>query len=244
LGLMATSGVLSMLMSNTATTALMTASTAPMIDRLGSKHRFAKAILLGIATAAAVGGIGTAIGSPPNAIAISALAAQNISIDFVQWLKYGFPLAIVLILIAWFVIFRGFPLPSGVILENPHEESQSTVAGYKKTVTILTLILTLALWLTTPFHGFHVAAIASIPIVVFTMTGVIGTVELKRISWDTLMLVAGGLTLGETLIRTGLVSYYVQRLDLATANPLMVILEPGCFIDQLGKCRGTCLIFI
>ncbi len=227
LGIMATSGLLSMLMSNTATTALMLGSAAPLIDKLGAKHPYAKSILLGIATAAAVGGIGTVIGSPPNAIAISALAAQNRSINFVQWMKYGFPLAIALILIAWLVIIRFFPLPSGVVLDKLHLEPHQATVGYKHYLTVVTLLLTLGLWLTTPFHGFHVAAIASVPIVVFTLTGVLGPADLKRLPWDTLMLVAGGLTLGEALNRTGLAEYYVQKLDLSTLNPLAVILVFG-----------------
>jgi len=224
LGLMATSAVLSMVMSNTATTALMMASLTPVTDRLGQKQPYTKALLLGIATAAAIGGIGTAIGSPPNAIAISALAAQNISI---YWAKYGFPLAVVLVLIAWLVIVRSHPLPPEMILDIPDRGPETTAGRYKRNVTVVTLIVTLALWLTTPFHGFHVAAIAALPIVIFALTGVVGPKEIKRISWDTLMLVAGGLTLGEALNRTGLAERYIQRLDLANVSPFLVILVFG-----------------
>lgn len=224
LGLMATSAVLSMVMSDTATTALMMASLTPVIDRLGPKQPYTKALLLGIATAAAIGGIGTAIGLPPHAIAISALAAQNISI---HWAKYGFPLAVFLVLIAWFIIVRSHRMPPEVIFEIPDRGPETAVGGYKRNVTVVTVIVTLALWLTTPFHGFHVAAIAALPIVIFALTGVVGPAEVKQISWDTLMLVAGGLTLGEALNRTGLAGYYIQRLDLANVSPFLVILVFG-----------------
>jgi len=224
LGLMATSGVLSMLMSNTATTALMMASLTPVTDRLGPKQPYSKALLVGIATAAAIGGIGTAIGSPPNAIAISALEAHGISI---HWAKYGLPLAIVLVLIAWLIIVRSHPLPPEVIMDVPNRGPEKPADRYKRNVTVVTLILTLALWLTTPLHGFHVAVIAALPIVIFVLTGVIGPIEVKRISWDTLMLVAGGLTLGEALNRTGLADYYLQRLDVTNVNPFLVILVFG-----------------
>jgi sodium-dependent dicarboxylate transporter 2/3/5 len=91
-----------------------------------------------------------------------------------------------------------------------------------------TLILTLALWLTTPLHGLHMSAIAAIPIVIFTLTGLVGPAELKCMSWDTLMLVAG-LTLAEALDRTGLDACYVHRLHLATVSPLLVLLVFGYF---------------
>ena len=91
IGLMLTTMVASMLMSNTATTAMVIAAIMPLLMSLGKDSGFAKALLLGIPIAAATGGMGTIIGTPPNAIAAGALENAGISIDFIDWMKYGAP---------------------------------------------------------------------------------------------------------------------------------------------------------
>ncbi len=60
------------------------------------------------------------------------------------------------------------------------------------------------MWMTTPWHGIHVAAISLIPIVGLTMTQVLGAADVRGLPWDTLMLVAGGLSLGAAVVDTGL----------------------------------------
>ncbi len=82
IGLMFTTMVASMLMSNTATTAMVIAAVMPLLASLGKKSGFAKALLLGIPIAASTGGMGTIIGTPPNAIAAGALANAGISHRF------------------------------------------------------------------------------------------------------------------------------------------------------------------
>ena len=91
IGLMLTTMVASMLMSNTATTAMVIAAIMPLLMSLGKNSGFAKALLLGIPIAAATGGMGTIIGTPPNAIAAGALENAGITIDFIDWMKYGVP---------------------------------------------------------------------------------------------------------------------------------------------------------
>src|SRR5690606_22310823 len=70
LGLMLTTAVMSMLMSNTATTAMMLATVSPLLTQLGKNAPLTKVLLIGIPSAAAIGGMGTIIGSAPNAIAV------------------------------------------------------------------------------------------------------------------------------------------------------------------------------
>ncbi len=108
IGLMFTTMVASMLMSNTATTAMVLAAVMPLLVSLGKKSGFAKALLLGIPIAAATGGMGTIIGTPPNAIAVGALENEGIAIDFIDWMKYGVPVAFVLTAISCFVLIRIF----------------------------------------------------------------------------------------------------------------------------------------
>ncbi|MDG6276458.1 SLC13 family permease [Glaesserella parasuis] len=70
-GLMLITALMSMFMSNTATTAMMIATISPIFATLDKKANLSRALLLGIPAAASIGGMGTIIGSPPNAIAFS-----------------------------------------------------------------------------------------------------------------------------------------------------------------------------
>ena len=73
------------------------------------------------------------------------------------------------------------------------------------------------LWMTTPLHGIHVAAISLIPIVGLTMTQVLGAAQVRGLPWDTLMLVAGGLSLGAAVVDTGLAYEMADGLKFLTA---------------------------
>lgn len=106
LGLMLITAFLSMLMSNTATTAMMIASIAPITNSLGKEATLTKALLIGIPTAAAIGGMGTIIGSAPNAIAVGALEGIGIRISFLEWMLIGIPVAIILIFIFWGALLK------------------------------------------------------------------------------------------------------------------------------------------
>jgi len=74
------------------------------------------------------------------------------------------------------------------------------------------------MWMTTPLHGIHVAAIALIPIVGLTLSQVLGTSQVRELPWDTLMLVAGGLSLGAAVVDTGLAMRMAQALETLTGD--------------------------
>nr|WP_223810390.1 SLC13 family permease [Avibacterium paragallinarum] len=100
--------VMSMVMSNTATTAMMIATISPLFSRLSERGHLSKALLLGIPAAASVGGMGTIIGSAPNAIAVGALEKLGYPISFLEWIMVGAPLAFLLLFIFWRVlIYKG-----------------------------------------------------------------------------------------------------------------------------------------
>ncbi|HSG27329.1 MAG TPA: SLC13 family permease, partial [Candidatus Krumholzibacterium sp.] len=108
-GMMATTAFLSMWISNTATTALMVAVAIPVLRNFPKDEPFRKAIILGIPFAANIGGIGTPIGTPPNAIAMGILEQMGNGLSFTGWMLRGIPVVIVLLLAAWASLYRLFP---------------------------------------------------------------------------------------------------------------------------------------
>ena len=119
-GLMMVTMVFSMLISNTATTAMVIAAMMPILVKLGSESKTAKALVLGIPIAATTGGMGTILGSPPNAIAVGVLAEAGSPVDFLAWMVYGLPLALFLTLLSWRVLVRRYMRDAAPLLaENP-----------------------------------------------------------------------------------------------------------------------------
>lgn len=213
LAIMLTAAGASMFISNTSTTVLLTSAVLPLVHRLGPGDPFGRGLLVAIPLAAAVGGMGTIIGSPPNAIAAATAAEFGRNIDFVEWMLLGVPVSLVLIGVAWRLLLRRYParaeavaleLDSGVAVELPGQREQRIVSGIA--------VVTVALWLTTPLHGVHTAAISLIPIVGLTLSQVVGTTEVRRLPWDTLMLVAGGMSLGVAVLDTGLAARLASSL--------------------------------
>ena len=82
----------------------------------------------------------------------------------------------------------------------------------KKRLVSAILLLTLILWLTGNLHGIPASIVSFLPIILLTMFGIVSGEEVRKLPWDTLMLVAGGLSLGLAIKETGLADYYVSLL--------------------------------
>ncbi|WP_372913040.1 DASS family sodium-coupled anion symporter, partial [Salinigranum sp.] len=115
LGAMVATALLSMVVSNTATVAMMVpvvvgvvASVTPVVERdesEGTASNFQVAMLLGVAYAASLGGVGTLVGTPPNAIVVGQLRELlGVEITFVEWLVVGLPLVVVTLPVAWVLL--------------------------------------------------------------------------------------------------------------------------------------------
>ena len=214
LGLMLTTACISMLMSNTATTAMMIATAAPLYTN--SKSNFARALLLGIPAAASIGGMGTVIGSPPNAITVGALAQRGINIGFIDWMIVGMPLAIILTLAFWRILVSAYKIGKDPLdtsfLTAPSDEPPA-VNALQEQIMMAILALTLFFWMVgKPLFGIPTAAVSGIPIAGLTLTGILTGKDVRALPWDTLMLVAGGLALGLAIEEQHLAEYYVEKL--------------------------------
>lgn len=217
LGVMLTTGILSMFISNTATTAMMITIVMPLVRMYGPYEPFVKAMLLGISSSATFGGMGTVIGSSPNAIALGILQSEGYDFSFVDWMIAGVPAALVLIFISWLLLKYMFKSSlTHVELKSPTEDEIISYSDRNTTenriVVVLTFIVTISLWMTSTIHNIPVAVISLIPVVTFTAAGIVRTEEIRLIPWDTLILVSGGLTLGIVINDSGLASFFVEMI--------------------------------
>lgn len=226
LGLMITTMVISMLMANTAITAMMIAAVMPLVTQLGKESKFTKSLLLGIPTASTAGGFATIIGSPVNAIAVGALELKGLDVSFIDWVLYGLPLAIVLTALSWvylaFVFLKDNEQVSLSFLEKIKQESSQEFNRQRK-VVVFVIIVTVSLWLTSSLHGITVAGVCAVPLVFLTLTRVIDGKDVQTLPWDTLILIAGGLSLGLALEQTGLLSHYAEMLITMDLSAVLLI---------------------
>lgn len=232
LGLMMTTAIASMIMSNTATTAMMISSIIPLVALIGKNSPYGKALLTAIPASASVGGIGTIIGSTPNAIAVGALQEKGISITFVDWMVVGFPTGLLLVWLFWKFLCKTQDFSDVELDLSLLPKGKGNVGRFEKNAVIFTLIVTVLMWLTEPLHGIPVAATSAIPIVLLTMTQVIHSEHVRSLPWDTLMLVAGGLALGIALVEVGLAEIVMQKIN-AMPLPKVLIAIIFCLVAVL-----------
>jgi solute carrier family 13 (sodium-dependent dicarboxylate transporter), member 2/3/5 len=225
LGLMLTTMLASMILSNTATTSMVIASIMPVLKRLG-KNTFSYALLVGIPLAASVGGMGTIIGSPTNAIAAGALENAGSPISFLNWMYFGVPLAIILTLAGWWLLKKKYIFSDTPIsIEFTTEDNQPGKELKRQRIIVLIILsVTIFLWMTTALHSLSVSAVAAIPIVFLTMTGILQSEDIRKIPWDTLLLVAGGLSLGLSLQETHLLEHFAKHIMASQMSTLILFL--------------------
>lgn len=225
LGFLLVTGVFSMFMSNTATAAMMLAILTPVLSSLPANGKGKIALALAIPVAANIGGIGTPIGTPPNAIAKGNLEnLLGINIGFGDWAMIMIPLALVILLIMWFVLIKLFPFSQKNIKIEIEGEFEKSPKAY---IVYITFALTILLWVTDKLTGVNSNVVALIPFAVFSVFGIFTKEDLRLIDWDVLWLVAGGFALGIGLDKTGLAQHLVNAIPFNTWSPMVVILGSG-----------------
>jgi sodium-dependent dicarboxylate transporter 2/3/5 len=213
LGLMVVTAVLSAFMSNTATTAMMITVVLPIVAAVKMDDPFRKVVALAIPVGANIGGIATPIGTPPNAIALAALAKQGMTVSFSTWMLLAVPLTIIMIVISWRALIIFFPPKTQTFkieMKDHFDLSPKAIICY------LVFVLTIGLWVTEKIHGVSSKVVAFLPVALLPAFGVIGKKEIKSFSWDVLWLMAGGISLGLSLKTTGLAPWLVNLVDWST----------------------------
>lgn len=225
IALMLTTMLASMIMSNTAATAIAIAGVTPLLNKLGKDAGLSKALLIGIPMAASTGGMGTIIGSPPNAIAAGAIEHAGLKMDFLSWLSYGFPVALGLGILGCATVLLYF-VKGNEKLDLTLLSTKTDPNAYnniQRLVVIIILVITVIMWLIGSWFDIKVASVSAIPLVGLTLFGIMKSEDVKKLPWDTLLLVAGGLSLGIALQKTELLLHYTNKIVALGLSQMLLV---------------------
>jgi sodium-dependent dicarboxylate transporter 2/3/5 len=246
IGFFAVTSFLSMWMSNTATTAMMIPIAIALVNK--EYPRMRTMILLGTAYSANIGGNGTAVGSPPNGLAVSAL-----DIDFFTWFKVGFPTALVLfplvIIALWFVI-----RPEKDAKVNRLSDSHSMNWTSEAKGTIGLFLFTVICWIFSSQIGSSLGLKNFDRMIAILITALAPAFKLitwkdleDKIGWGILLLFGGGLCLSVVLGDTGTSLWLATALINSISTPWIIIfacITLMVFLTELSSNTGSAAILI
>jgi sodium-dependent dicarboxylate transporter 2/3/5 len=242
LGFMVASAILSMWISNTATTLMLLPVALAVLDGTDQKEVLAVPLLLGIAYAASVGGIGTPIGTPPNLVFMQIYEqTTGNSVSFTQWMSWGVPVVVILVPIIGLMLTR--KLTGKIAIELPKVGVWSTA---EKRVMII-FVLTALAWMTRgePFGGWkHLlgipwandASVALLAVVAVFLTSngsgekLLDWQRASTIPWGVLLLFSGGICLAKGFSNSGLSGLMGQWLSSMTAMPTLALIAVICLV--------------
>lgn len=253
LGFMIATALLSMWISNTATTIMMMPIALAIITSISNYAAsksdknapiFGKALMLSIAYAASIGGMATLIGTPTNVI-FSGIVKQlyNVDVTFYQWIVFALPLSIILLFITWFYLVRiAFPLrysriPGGQTEIKRELKALGKMSFEEKTVAIIFLITALS-WITRSFilnrfiPGINDTIIAmSGAIILFILPAksdssdrILDWENAVKLPWGIIMLFGGGLALANGFEVSGLAVWLGDKMNLLQGAGFFLLL--------------------
>jgi sodium-dependent dicarboxylate transporter 2/3/5 len=253
LGMMCATGFVSMWVQNTSTTLMMlpvavsiaaiVSPEAAMDDR--NAKDFGRVIVLCVAYAATIGGLGTPVGTATNALVIGFMQ-QNYgeTISFAQWLVFGVPTVLFLMPVAWLVLVKivfPFKLGSQATARDRLIEARAALGpmsiAERRVTTVF--VLTAAAWISGPllrrvpgleeFNDTTIALLSGLTLFVISDGtreggGLLVGADLRRVPWEVLLLFGGGLALAEAIQVSGLSAAMGEALAGIGAWPLIALI--------------------
>ena len=271
LTVMGITAFLSMWISNTASAAIMIPIALAVISRirdLDVRTKYGKALVLGVAYSATLGGVASLVGSPPNPLAATYINSfLGIQFTFMSWIPFGLPVVLIMLPLIWrWLIFR-FKLPKGI--EEIHELKEISYKEYLKLgpmpneqkLVVLIFISTIVLWFTEKLpdfianaigwsgHGISSAVVALIGGLSLMMLRLIDEKDVSSgISWSSLLILGSGIALGGAMIDTGLSSFIAQQMSgLGIFPSFLVVVIIGCIavlVTMVASNTGAAVILI
>lgn len=262
LAFMLTAALLSMWISNTATTLMLMPIGLALVHRF-ENPRLAIVLLLGIAYAASLGGVGTPIGTPPNIIFMSVYEEfTGVQISFLEWMKTGIPIVILAIPVMAFWLTRGLgKLPP---LSIPTLGAWRT--SEKRVLSVFALIA--LAWVFRPQWtgllglsgiGDSTVALAGVVLMCMIPAGqnrpnssvpdyLLDWETAKEIPWGMLLLFAGGICIASAFMQSGLSELIGQGLSGLTALPVFLLVLGICisvtFLTEITSNTATATLLM
>lgn len=238
-GFMVAAAVLSMWVSNTATTLMLLPVAYAVLESADSDsaaQKLAVPLFLGIAYAASIGGLGTPIGSPPNVIFLKVYAeATGSSIGFGQWMLWALPVVLIMIPLAGSWIIRN--LNKGEPLLIPNVGAWRTEEIRVLTIFGLTALAWITLrepfggwshWFNVPSANYAAVALTSVVLMFVLPNGTGGKLldwqSASSIHWGVLLLFAGGIAIAKAFAVTGISDAIGQSLSGVTRLSIIAII--------------------
>ncbi len=250
--IMAITAFLSMWLSNIGAAALILACLRPVLSEFGDDHLMRRTLLIGVALGADLGGIATPIGTGPNAIAIAYLAPET-HVSFLSWMAFALPLTVGMLTIGFaFLWWRSRSIStSWTKRDSKFKESLSEAgegsdpAGQMAFLSVL--VITALLWLTEPIHQIPAAVVAIGSTAFIFLTGMLKKKDLAKLDWSTLLLIAGGITLGRLFEHSGLIKAVAANVPFSELDPrisLFVLCLASALLAALMSNTATAVVLI
>ncbi|WP_407705096.1 SLC13 family permease [Thalassotalea agarivorans] len=239
LGFMLAAGILSMWISNTATTLIMLPIAMAILAHIDNE-RLKVALVLGIAYAASVGGIGTPIGTPPNVIFMGIYEEfTGQEFGFFEWMKIGVPVVLITLPIMALWLTRGLSLKQEITLPTQghwrSEEKRTLIIFGITAIAWVTRSAPFGGWaelLDVPIAGDSTVALLAVVVMFMVPNGKGGRVldwhTAKDIPWGMLLLFAGGIALAKGFTASGLSQLMGEWLVALDALPIFLMLAVLC----------------
>jgi sodium-dependent dicarboxylate transporter 2/3/5 len=204
----------------------MIACIRPLMTNFEPDHILRRILLVGIALGADLGGIATPIGTGPNAIAIASVAPAT-QVSFLKWMVFAFPLAFGMLALGYFTLVTRLKVHrhelAGFTTIIPGQEDKKKRFGNSEFGFLLILIVTITLWLSEPLHGIPAGTVSLGATSVLFLSGLLKKEDLLKIDWSTLLLIAGGITLGKLLEQSMLVKVLAESIAWQSIDPTLVL---------------------
>jgi sodium-dependent dicarboxylate transporter 2/3/5 len=271
LGFLTATAAISMWVSNTATVVMLLPLAAPVIALVCGEGEnriepaFEPALLLALAYGASLGGIGTLIGTPPNALFAGFMAeTHGIRISFVRWMMLGVPIVAISIPFTWFLLTRvtmkvgRAPNAATADAVRSQRDALGPISRGEKLVGAVVLLAAVS-WLTQPLlarvvpgiSDTGIAIIAAVLLFVLPLGDGRPALDWKAaeiLPWGVLVLFGGGLSLAEAVQDTGFSAWLGTALEGLRAVPLIVVIlvvtTLVVFISELASNTATAAAFL